>query len=156
MSDNKVGRPDVEVTRARMEADDRLARAASTHPPPPHTHAGWKLMLRVRDGHAFWREPGKEEENARIAVTDRSLRVAGDPSTTDDGLLLLTRTKPIRGEIRDRGIQFTLPIHVSDPGRASWVTPCSPEEAVLVGKMFDMPIEIQIGAGVFTLVRMGA
>lgn len=112
----------------------------------------WTLVLRVRDGHAFWREP---KGGTAIAVTDRSLRVAGEPHLTDDGLLLLDTARPILGSAHDSMIDFTLPVY-STRDQAEAVSPASPEEAALVAKLFNVPIEIRIGSARLDLIRRSA
>jgi hypothetical protein len=42
-------------------------------------------------GHKFWRN-----QQGQIAITDYSLKVSGRPETTDDGLLFVDTTQPVR------------------------------------------------------------
>jgi hypothetical protein len=96
---------------------------------------GWKKIHRSPLGHSFW-----SDEQGLLAVADSSMRVAGHPETTDDGLILvdldeIASTGVIHGDPRRAATSFHIPCrNVKNNSERCWVC-ASLTEAIWVAAL---------------------
>ena len=83
-------------------------------------------------GHRYWRN-----ELGQIAITDYSLRVRGQPETTDDGLLFVDTATPLT-----QTSQGSLLIPLLTPEGKKYCTPATAEDVQFCIKQFGMTSQI--------------
>jgi hypothetical protein len=101
------------------------------------------LSAAATRGHAYWKD-----ESGRIAVSDNSIRRAGDPSTTDDGLLYVDADRlsgvglvlePSRSH---GGLSAMVPL-VDEQGRSS-ATGAATREAVALAAVIEVAVSVRV------------
>lgn len=98
-------------------------------------NTNWTLLSAPHCGHKLWKHP----IDGRIALTDWSLRVHGQPQTTDDGLLLVNTQAKIA--IDNHGA-FLLPLLKGDNNKRPVATVTNVSTVLVCLRMLGMKLAL--------------